>query len=162
MTQKHVVPAKQHWILAAVLMSAAAIYTSLLIADIVRSSQDVEAARQIGVTIDLNYQIPRMKTRIALALIVGVLTLWPRRRTWFVVSILALSWVVVEYVMWNIDSIRGRAEAGLDSTSPPIAYLHGATRWDIVNLVLVLGILSWQIVLLAMSQRSRANPSPEP
>jgi hypothetical protein len=158
MTHKYIVPAKQHWIMIAVLVLISIVYVSFLVAADISSSQYVEAAKHLGVTIDLNYRFTRMKWRIALALIVAMFALWPRSRKWFLVSAIALAWLVVEYAMWYIDSLRGRAEAGVPNNAiPRTAYLDHATWFDIGIVSIALGVLSWQIWLLVTSQRAGAN-----
>ena len=163
MTYENFVPEKQRRIMIAVLVLISTVYVSLLVAADVSSSQDVEAARQLGVTIDPNYRFTGMKWRIALALIVSMFALWPRRKKWFFISAVALAWLVAEYAMWYVESFRGRAEAGVpNSAVPRTAYLDHATWLDIGILFIVIGVLSWQIWVLVRSQRSGANPSFEP
>ena len=161
MSDEYLVQEKTRRIVIAVLVLIGTVYVSLLVAEDISSSQDVEAARQLGVTIDLDYRFTGMKWRIALALIVAMLALWPRTKKWFLISAIALAWLVVEYAMWYAYSLRGRAEAGGTKPVPSTAYLYRATWIDIVILAIGLGVLSLQIWFLVTSQRSRADRSPE-
>jgi len=93
--------------------------------------------------------------RIAIALIMAAVALWPCRTIGFLFSILALSYIGFEYVTWYQDSSRAlrmlEFESWADFQDPSFPYvgkLRGAVWWNMVVLVISVTLLLWQLKTL--------------
>jgi hypothetical protein len=100
-----------------------------------------------------------------LGLCLATLGLWFRRTASFLLSSIALIWVVIVYILWyrGTLSVMGVAEVQKFSQLPNqpqyLFPLIEATWWDIVVLCVTLLVLLWQAVILVRIPKSiGSNP----
>jgi len=90
-----------------------------------------------------------LRVRIALALIINSIGIWPFRAKSILVSAFAIAWVVAEYTLWLSWSIRVREGLGVGRLpEPSAAGFYGAIWLDIVVLILAIVVLGWMIKTL--------------
>jgi hypothetical protein len=95
----------------------------------------------------LNQAAIRRDLMIELALLIAAVGLLCRNVTGLVLSLVALVWVIIEYVWWFIWTRRTIAAAGLaelPSGMPQAWNLAGATAWNLVVLVVAVCLFIWQ------------------
>ena len=105
-----------------------------------------------------------LRLRVAVALIVSLVCICRFRPKGFLVSVGALLWVVAEYTLWLIWSLRFKETLGVGHLpDPQIAGLYKAIPWDMVVLGLTLMLLAWAIKTLALVLRfSSDHPREQP
>lgn len=114
-----------------------------------------------SIFINPNAQFAFMKTRIAVALILSVLGLLIGKRKGLLISALALSWIIVEYVAWWVRSFSAVRESANASFSrvEHLAFLHYANWWDIWVFVIVAVVLISETRLMSAI---KGKPLPRP
>lgn len=92
---------------------------------------------------ELPQSLAMRQMRIAVALIISVLPLWPGKVMGLLISWVALLWITLEYILWWKQSVDVLDAAGMSfSNSPHFAYLLQGTWWDLcVLLATVIGLL---------------------
>ncbi len=95
--------------------------------------------------------VQALNVRVGIALIVAIVGLWSRKSLGFIISMLALMYVVAEYAWWYVDSVRALEALDMkgwnefqDPNFPYIGKLRGATWWDIVILGVTVTLFLWQ------------------
>ncbi len=95
----------------------------------------------------LNQAAIRRDLMIELALLIAAVGLFCRNVPGLMLSLVALVWVIIEYVWWFIWTRRTIAAAGLaelPSGMPQAWNLAGATAWNLVVLVVAVCLFIWQ------------------
>lgn len=101
-----------------------------------------------------SYLIP-----ITAGFIVTAVGLWLRRATGFLISLLALFWVGVVYILWHLSTLSAMREYEAQKFSQMLGQeqhllaLLDATWWDLVVLAITLVLFTWQIKTLFMVNR---------
>lgn len=98
---------------------------------------------------------------IAVGLIIATIGLWSRRAAGFLFSMLALLWVCIVYVWWYqgtqhfLKNIEVTEYTRLhDPFFREMGMLRGASRWDILVLLVAMTLLLWQLRTLVAILRS--------
>jgi hypothetical protein len=95
----------------------------------------------------LNQAVIRRDLMIELALLIAAAGMLCRNVTGLMLSLVALIWVVIEYVWWFIWTKQTIAAAGLAELPSGIPHawnLAGATAWNLVVLVVAVCLFIWQ------------------
>jgi hypothetical protein len=111
------------------------------------------------VVVDWDPSVFMMHIRIAVALLLSMGAFLSRRALGLFLSALALVWVILEYVVWFLWSVRIKANADIDafpSSVPHALNLYGATIWNVVVFTMVIAALAWTIWCL--TKIARSNP----
>lgn len=112
---------------------------------------------------DWDSSILMMHIRIALALLLSMVSLWSRRVIGLFLSVLALAWIGGEYIGWYIWSVRIKSNADIENFPLSVRQalnLYGASAWNIVVLVLVIMVLVWTTVCLIRIAKSQQQTPP--
>ena len=97
----------------------------------------------------LSQTMMRRDWMIATALILAGLSLASKRGLGLVVSLVALMWVLVEYVRWYFWTKRiWEASNWTRIPFPQTANLYGATAWNVVVQLIVAILVVWEAVML--------------
>src|SRR5262245_560770 len=105
--------------------------------------------------------------RVAIALIIGAVSLWSRKPLGLIFSGLSLLWVTVEYVRWYILSYSESFWITSWRDFPPIPIpiigkLYGGTWWNLVVLLIVVLLFIWEIrIVVGALVRSSHNQQRE-
>jgi hypothetical protein len=113
-------------------------------------------------SVSLNESLFQTKLRIALALVVSAISIWPFRAKWYLISTGAVVWIELEYAVWIKDSFGIKAyydhERIKGLPEPSIAPLYGANWFDILSGVLATMFFIWVIKTFTSAFRaSRIN-----
>jgi len=76
----------------------------------------VERFRRKGAKFDsseLPQSVAARQIRIALALVIGGVAAWPRKGKGFLISLVALLWISLEYILWWKESVGALDAAGM-------------------------------------------------
>jgi hypothetical protein len=106
----------------------------------------------------INQSVIRRDLTIEIALIIATISLLSRKLNGFLISLIALVWVVVEYIGWYVSTRRGIVAAGftqLPAGMPRAWNLAGATPWNVVVLVIAISLLLWEARVVTQVLRSR-------
>ena len=111
----------------------------------------------------IDYTYLYRKLRVAIALILNLVAIWPLKMRRCLISVLALLWCLIEYGIWYFLSQKLKESAGINRLPEPSAMgFLGATWWDILLLVLIVVLLAWTIkLLMAFLMPSRHEPDNE-
>jgi hypothetical protein len=89
--------------------------------------------------------------------VVLVLLLWFRKADHIMISTVATFYLIFEYVVWHLETLRLKSSAGVQELTPPTLVnnnLYGAHWWHIVILLTGIIMLAWQAKMLL---KRRAN-----
>lgn len=104
-----------------------------------------------------------LRVRIAAALAVTSVGIWPFRGKAFLASLVSIAWVVVEYALWFTWSLRVRESLGIGHLPEPNAVgFYAATWFDILVLLFALTIAVWIAKILSTSLKSSAFSNARP
>jgi hypothetical protein len=104
-----------------------------------------------------------LRVRISAALAVTSAGIWPFRGKSFLVSVVSMAWVVVEYALWLTWSLRVRESVGTGKMPEPnAAGLYAATWFDILVLLFSLTMAVWIAKILSTSLKSSAFSNERP
>lgn len=94
-------------------------------------------------SLELPQSVGARQFRIALALVVSAFALWPGRIVGLLITIVALLWITLEYILWWKKSVDVLDAADMSfANSPHFWYLLRGTWWDLgVLLATVIGLL---------------------
>lgn len=104
-----------------------------------------------------------MHIMIELALLVAAVGLLLRSVKGLVISIIALSWIGIEYILWFIKTqsiIKGAGLKQIPSLIPHAGNLYGATRWNLVVLIIVAFLFAWEVLTLIIILNSSSAKFP--
>lgn len=91
-----------------------------------------------------------LRVRIGAALAVNAVAIWPFKPKGFFVSTLAMSWAVVEYVLWLSWSLRVKESLGIGRLPESSTFgLYTANLLDVIVLGFALLVFSWIVKKLA-------------
>lgn len=103
-----------------------------------------------------------LRLRVAVALIANLVFIFRFRPRGFLVSTGALLWVVAEYTLWFIWSLRFKEALGTGHLpEPEIAGFYKAVLWDMVILGSTTMLLAWTIKTLIVVLRSSPDQPKE-
>lgn len=110
---------------------------------------------------DFLHWLNAMHIGIAVGLIVATIGLWSRRATGFLFSILALVWVCMVYAWWYRGTLHFLKNIEVteytklhDPFFKEMGILRGASRWDVLILLMAVTLLLWQLKTLLRILRS--------
>lgn len=96
-----------------------------------------------------------LRLRIAVALVVNLVCIYRFRPKGFLVSALALLWVVIEFILWFESSLRLKEALDIGHLpEPSILGFYNAVWWDLVVLCSTMMLLAWAIKTLVLILRS--------
>jgi hypothetical protein len=87
---------------------------------------------------------------ITAGLAFSVICLWSRRAIGFLLSLLALVWVGVNYIFWYLGTLSIMRANGIESFKKMpdqdqyVFTLNNASQWDVIVMLIVLGFIVWQ------------------
>ena len=100
---------------------------------------------------DLNQSIVRRDFMIAAALILAALSLASKRGFGLMLSLIALLWVLFEFIRWYFWTKKLLENLELTRIPPGVpqaAHLFGADTWNVLVLIIVTILVIWEIVIL--------------
>ena len=89
--------------------------------------------------------------------LVLVLLLWFRKDDHIVISSVAIFYLIFEYIVWHLETLRLKSSAGVQVLIPTTLVnnnLYGAHWWHIVILVTAMIILAWQAKMVLKRRAS--------
>lgn len=95
----------------------------------------------------ISQSVIRRDLSIEIALIVAAIGMVSRKISGLLVSLIALVWVVIEYIGWYVWTKQAIVAAGLTelpSGIPQAWKLAGATPWNLVVLVVTVFLFLWE------------------
>ena len=116
--------------------------------------RDVQAhASQLprGVSINVDTSVLLMHVRIATALVIAAISSWFKKVLALLLSFAALIWIVVEYARWYAWSLEINRESGVTPTHA----LYGADSLNWTIIMVVLGLLIWELAMILNLRRTR-------
>ena len=106
----------------------------------------------------VNYTSFWLRSRIAIALIVNLVSIWSLSAKGFLISTLSLLWVSIEYALWLNWSFRVEENLGIGHLpEPSLAGFYGAIWLDIGVLVLIIPLVAWAVKIFVSSFRSSSG-----
>lgn len=145
--------------LIAILASVGSAMLVILQYGAIRRLLDQAASDSFGL-MSISYTDFFLRLRIACALFFNLIGMWWFRARLFLLSCVALAWVVLEYSLWFIWSFRVKATTGLILLPHNEFFgLYRGNIGDVIVLFLSLLLLTWAIkVLIAMSNWAMNEP----
>ena len=93
---------------------------------------------------ELPQSVATRQIRVALALVIGAVAAWPGKSKGFFISLVALLWITLEYILWWKQSVGALDAAGMSfSHVRHFAYLLRGTWWDLCMLLATIIDLVW-------------------
>ncbi len=115
----------------------------------------IEGLRESGAFItELPYTLNGLHILISIGLVVCTIGLWSRRIIGLVISSLALVSVLATYGYWHFRTVKYLSEFRNDNqlykrVQEEVGFFHGATRWDLAVVAIVVVLVLWHLVKLA-------------
>ncbi len=115
----------------------------------------IEGLRESGAFItEFPYTLNGLHTLISIGLVVCIIGLWSRRIIGLVISSLALVSVLATYGYWHFRTVKYLSEFRNDNqlykrVQEEVGFFHGATRWDLAVVAIVVVLVLWHLVKLA-------------
>ena len=117
----------------------------------------ISKAHIAGTTLDLDQSMVRRDLLIAAALIIAALSLASKRGFGLMLSLIALSWVLFEYIHWYLWTqrlMKTLGMPGIPSWIPQGAHLWGGTSWSVTVLIICVILVVWEMAMLVSILKS--------
>ncbi len=106
---------------------------------------------------DLNQSMVRRDWMVGAALIIAALSLAAKRGFGLMLSLIALLWVLFEYIRWYFWTkrlIETLGMPGIPPWVPQAAHLWGGTTWNVLVLIIVSILVVWEMGILVRLLKS--------